>query len=240
MPVLLTVLFCGLLGAIVTVASVVASNLFVHGYTFLSGYEATADPIVFGAMGLAWGLLAGGGGVIWARIRGRGQALATGLGVTLAGIVVVAGGVTAKRHEALPRVPMIDGKELWLQFELRLPADYARPNLPTRGEFRTTGQGFDISGVVLDEDRKETRDGRIVLPGSAPLLRAVRERRLEVFDGNVPWPGFYLSLPAYPTKADMNWTDWFPTDGSAADARLRAHGYQIRYRVRPRDDREEQ
>ena len=226
-------LLCGLGGVLTAILATIGSNQFVHGYNFQSGYEAATEPVVFGGMGLLWGITAGLACAFVPRQSGFGRRVMAGLGVMVAGIAIVSGGVTVQRSMALPQTPTIDGKDLWLEFELRLPSGYAGTgNLPRRGELRTHGQGTDIVNATLDTGQIVMRDGRATIPGEAELRRSARDRQLDVFDGNVPWPSFMLALPGSPTKADMEWSNWYPVDGSKdSDAVRRARGYQIRYRV---------
>jgi hypothetical protein len=234
MPVFLNALLCGIAGAIAAHVAYVQANLFLLDDAVRRGRHPLFDPLAFDALGLLWGLVAGGVCAAWLSASAPWKAALLGLGLTLAGIGAVGAGTTAQRYAALPRTPSIDGKELWLDFELRLPP--GATNLPEHGELRTTGQGNDITGVMVIASRKEIRDGRIVLPGAAELRRAARDRRLEIFDGNTPWPSFQLTLPASPTQADTAWTGWYPAESDDAGTRQKAHGYQIRYRVQMQSD----
>ena len=231
MPILLNALLCSIVGAIAAHLTYTSSNLFILGDVIRRGRHPVFDIVFFDGLGLFWGLVVGGACAAWFRSSGPWKAVLLGGGVTLAGIGVVGGAATASRYVALPRVPMIDGKEVELEFELRVPAGSdAAGVLPAHGELRSTGQGFDISNVGLFAGKVRVSEGRVVIPGRAQLRRAVRERRLDIYDGNVPWPHFMLSLPGNPTKADMDWTDWYPA-ANPTRGQQTMHGYQIRYRV---------
>jgi len=238
MPIFLTALLCGIVGAIAAHIAYIRSNLFILGDTIRHGRHVLFDPLFFDGVGLAWGLLIGAACAAWLRRASPGKAVLLGLGVTMGGIIAVGGGVTAQRYVVMPRTPTIDGKDLWLAFELRLPRDHAGAgSLPQRGELRTHGQGTDIVHAILDPDKMATQEGRVIIPGEAELRRSARDRQLDIFDGNVPWPSFMLALPGNPTKADMAWTGWQPADGGAnSQDHQRARGYQIRYRVVTEDN----
>jgi len=233
MPIFLNALLCGIVGAIGAHMAYVQSNLLILGDTIRRGRHPLFDPLFFDGAGLVWGLLICAACAAWLRHAGPVKATLLGLGVTVAGIIAVGGGLTAQRYVEIPRVPMIDGKDLWLAFELRLPHDRAgTAGSLQRGELRARGQGTDIVNAFLQPDKMVAQDGRVTIPGSAELRRSVRDRQLDIFDGNVPWPSFVLTLPANPTKTDMEWTSWFPADGGGnSQDQQRARGYQIRYRV---------
>ncbi|MDP1909219.1 MAG: hypothetical protein Q8K85_13035, partial [Hyphomicrobium sp.] len=150
MPALGLALICGLGGILAAILATVGSNLLARGYYFQSGYEAMTEPVVFGGMGLLWGLAAGLACAILLRRSGPRRRVMAGLGVTLAGIAIVSGGATVQRYVAFPRTPTIAGKDLWLEFELRLPREYAGVGrLPQSGSLRTHGQGTDIVNATL-------------------------------------------------------------------------------------------
>lgn len=231
MPIFLNALLCSIVGAIAAHLTNTYSNLFILGAAIPSGRHPFFEVVFFVGLGLVWGLVAGGACAAWYPSSSPWKAALLGIGVTLAGIGIIGGGATVNRYMALPRIPMIEGRELDLDFELRLPTGHDGSGvIPANGELRSTGQGVDIINVGLFKDKMRVIEGRVVIPGRAQLRRAVRERRLDIYDGNVPWPHFMLSLPANPTQADMNWTDWHPA-ASPTRGQQTMHGYQIRYRV---------
>jgi len=112
--------------------------------------------------------------------------------------------------------PRIDGRRLWLQVELRLPAGMT--NLPAAED---KASRFTLGSVVRHVQRKsrdgklkfaEARleDGRWVIPGEVLLFTMRGHRSIDFAMGDRSFGGFLIPLPARPGKKFQQWSDWFP------------------------------
>jgi hypothetical protein len=169
---------------LVTLISAVAAAVLAG---FISDAATTAHHVSNMEGGRGWlilicialSFLVGGAiGAIATRVRVKGfiYALVTALGAD-AGLAVVAGAVAMLTADSPPR---IDGHRLHLEFEVMLPA--GEP-LPKQGEDTLTvmATGFiDESYPTLHQAQATQRDGRVVMPGSIPIISHNEHRELIV------------------------------------------------------------
>ncbi len=161
------------------------------------------------------------------------KALGYGLGV-IAGVA----GVIAGAARLLADVPpTIDGETLFLQVEIRWPAEQVTPPAADTGLAALTLHSIpafshtvraSARGALWLEDAHQV-DGRWVAPGAVEVFTSRGSKALDVELGSKHHEGFLLRLPAYPTKRDTVWTDWLPRDGRGGPPR--AKGLTYRYRV---------
>lgn len=203
-----------------------------HNVSNFEGGRAMGLVFVIMPAGFIVGLIVGMV-VSWKMARSgyvKAQAAAIGIAALIASVVF---GVSAMRA---PRVPLIDGNRLVLELEVRLPEGRtAMPDIADEGFsvlFTSRGQGDDRRLADLDVDRVYLSDGRLVIPGVAPMFTTTRQRSFVVNDVGDDYFWFDLPLRAAPTAEDEAWTDWWPAPGQSATADIRGNGgFQIRYRV---------
>lgn len=133
--------------------------------------------------------------------------------------------------------PTLDGKELVLEVEFRLPEGAPRP------DFASGSAAFELRSVVNgvaaawergnfspDEIREE--EGRLILPARVPLFS---RRGLRMIDGKVGEQvvgRFVVPLPSKPGREDLAWSGWMPQP-RPGDAPWPATETSYRYRVQP-------
>ena len=108
--------------------------------------------------------------------------------------------------------PTIDGQELTLQIELRLPPGQTKPasiffDLTSVGKII----GRDL-GVFTYMDDAETRQeqGRWILPGHAALETSKGQRALDVHIDGKALGRFIAPVPAHPGAESLQWSGWLP------------------------------
>lgn len=130
-----------------------------------------------------------------------------------AGLVLIAAGLAALGfYLCADFPPKLEGAELRLEVEIRLPAGESRPT----GETEFT-LGSVVNGVrrasrrgawKLDQARQE--DGRWIVPAEAFLFTSRGLRVITAEQGERMVAGFSVPLPARPGLAYQQWSDWLP------------------------------
>ncbi|MCB9824503.1 MAG: hypothetical protein H6826_04025 [Planctomycetes bacterium] len=163
------------------------------------------------------------------------------LGIAV-GLVAGAAGLAALVARLMADVPpRLDGRELLLDVEVRLPAGQTQlPDIPADQAYVELGA---LKGRVrrravrgplrLDEARLE--DGRLVVPGSADVFTSRGKRVLMVQLGEEPMMGFLVPLPARPRREHLSWSGWLPQPKPPA-APWPDDKASFRFRVRLEDD----
>lgn len=173
--------------------------------------------------GVAWGRRAAQGAASFFRDVGLAAATTTAL-------IAGAGGLAWATAD---HSPTVEGREIELEFEVKIPASSTAPADLKAGGFSanlsTTKSDNRFAELKFDAVRSE--DGARILPGIAGLYSRTTERHLLV--GNWPSQVFALKLPAVPGQADFTWSEWIApfeiADGSPVPP---AQALAVRYRVR--------
>lgn len=180
-------------------------------------------------------------GLVSARIVAAGahpsflRALGIALGVTI-GLGLVSGGI-ARLLADVP--PTIGGEALLLTLEFRFPADQrtspaAPPDagyleLHSVPMFSHTVRASERGALWLEDARQV--DGRWVVPGAVSVFTSRGSRTVSVHLAGDSVQGFLISLPAYPGRKQLEWSDWYPREGRGGPPR--ATGLNYRFRVQP-------
>jgi hypothetical protein len=135
--------------------------------------------------------------------------------------------------------PMIDGKRLELQFELRAPATVKLPEQPDGysirvalySDNRQSGFAFiDWNGITKGAEH-------VTIPGHLSLLTHSKSRSLLASIGNEPAASQFIelkNLSPTPRKQDEVWSDWIFATAQADQSPIPGvERFAIRYRVRP-------
>ena len=160
---------------------------------------------------------------------------AQGISLLVAG--VIAGFLFGIFFVGMDKPPLIDGKHLTLDFELRLPGSVEIPQEP---------DGYAIR-VSLYETRNENRYGfidwksivrqpdQITISGHSDLMTHSADRSLLVavgYESTAPQM-VDVKIPAMPRKEDEAWSQWIPATKRADLSPVpEAERFSVRYRVR--------
>lgn len=158
---------------------------------------------------------------------------------TSSGVVLLLTGIATLLCWALADIPpTVDGKELRLEVELRLPAGETVPAV-----FNEDKNSFTMARVSnhrranswpgkMDFSKATLVNGRWVIPASVFLFTRRGMRVIEIQIEGREMEGFGLPLPASPGMRFVEWSDWLPRmmgkGQSWPDTRL-----SYRFRVRP-------
>jgi hypothetical protein len=193
------------------VASLAVDWCQISGFEGGSGYFVILMALAGGAAGFLIGLI--GSRVVAVRPKpGFLKALGVSVGVVAMFIAVIGG--TARLLADIP--PEIDGETLTLLVEVRWPAAPTPPPAERKG-VGWVRLGRAMGSVVrrsvdgplfVDQARKE--QGRWIVPGAAPIFTSRGQRVLMVGFDSESIGGFIVPLPAHPTSANRQWSEWLP------------------------------
>ena len=154
--------------------------------------------------------------------------------LAIAGLIAAGGGIAYATAKHL-RAPLIDGKQLVLQIELRVPT-----NGRTIEQLQATG-----FNARLDADPDEMPDSSplfsravrtdefITVPMWAPLNSETAPREIAAWDAHESWHTFKVAVPASPQKVDEQWSDWVVSLSPGTENKQRqVEECHARYRVR--------
>ena len=220
-------MLCGIVGSVSTHVVYIRSNLFIVGDLVRRSRHSLYDPLAFVGFGLIWGLLVGGLCGFWLRASHPVIPTFAGLGVTLAGVLVVGGIATWQRYLALPVDSELPGGPIQMEFELRLPPG------------RDSDLGFPVGGQIGSGPRNTTYakllpklaqqvDGRFVLPGIVVVRSARAEQLLQFDDPNWGWVPFEVLLVGL---LGGQWSVWISPTNAQGDSDPE-YDFQMRYRKR--------
>ena len=154
--------------------------------------------------------------------------------LTIAVTIVFGGGIAYALADH-PHPPLINGKELALEIELRVPASGR-----TIADLKALA--FDAR-VDAERDYKPesalfwkqavTIDDFLIIPIWASLHSQTTAREIAVWDAHDSWHTFKLRTPAQPQNIDEAWSDWMVSKFPGADhKRPPLPECHARYRVR--------
>jgi len=177
------------------------------------------------------------GGLILSRFSGGGG-FVKGLGVSSGVMVALAAVAAAIAWFVADIPPTIDGHQLDLMVEVRLPIGAPKPGesggyislAAASGPGRPLGE--QVTGT-LGFSQAHPVDGRWIVPGAVSLFTSSRTRMLiVVLGGDNQSTGFELPLPRHPNASFEKWSAWLP-EGTAQkpwpDTNL-----SYRFRIQPR------
>ncbi|HTE05404.1 MAG TPA: hypothetical protein VK824_04340, partial [Planctomycetota bacterium] len=183
----------------------------ISGFEGKSGYAVAAVALLGGVAGAVIGL------VTARTLAGEGlSGFGKGVGASWAIVLAIAALATGIAWALADIPPTIDGRELLLEVEIKLPADVTMS--PAKGE----GESYLMLGSVVNHtqrrsERGELRPmdarldgGRWVVPGTVPIYTTRGLRSLGIQLNGEPVSGFLIPLPARPGKEFAAWSDWGP------------------------------
>jgi hypothetical protein len=177
-----------------------------------SGYFVIFMALLGSVAGLVIGLVTAG------IMKPEGAAAHWGMAGLAAGAVlsVTAVIVMVCRLRAADVPPRLDGRELMLVAEIKLPAGMAPPTagestdreLTLHSVVRRTARQSQSGKWLPEQARQE--DGRWIVPGSAFLFTGRGQRSLSVRLHGENLIGYLVPLPARPGRKFLEWSEWGP------------------------------
>lgn len=208
----------------------------ISGFEGLSGYFVGTIGLLGGMAGLVIGLVAA------RKVAATGApAFFTGLGLSC-GIVAGMAGVAALISWMLADIPpKIDGRELDLAVEIRLPIGEAiSPGSVVSDSYLTLGSVNPLTHVQRRSERgtllvSEARyvNGRWIIPGSVGIFTTRGHRSIEVVLGGKSRAGFIVPVPGRPGLKYEQWSEWLPRSGQDGKPWPETE-YSYRFRVERR------
>lgn len=181
------------------------SGFAVVGLTLVGTIVGCVLAFVAARVVVAWGWAGFGGQLLWA------------MGMCMAALAIVA--IITRCLADVP--PTVDGRELDMLVEMRLPADQIEKPQYGKGEatielgamatFKRVVRARRTGVLHVDQARQE--DGRWIVPGEVGVF-TTRGKRILLITLGPKSEGFLVPLPAHPTGGDMAWSDWLPRDVS--------------------------
>jgi hypothetical protein len=201
----------------------------------MEGGRGMMVMFVCGPMGMIAGFLIGLVVGIWSKRPGFAGFL-IGQGWSVLILAVIAGIFAGVFYLASDKPPKIAGKELALDFELRVPASAKLPEQPDGYAVRVSLYENDRNNRYAFIDWQSIARGpeQITIPGHTELMTHSDSRSLLVSLGDQPMPQlFEVKLPPVPSREHETWTDWITATQRADLTTLpKGEGFSIRYRVR--------
>lgn len=159
-------------------------------------------------------------------------------GLSLASLIGLGAIVTGLFWIGADKPPVIGGKTLTLDFELRVPPGVAFPAEPAYSNVHASLYANDRDNRVAEIDfHSIRREGdNVIAPGTAPLMSHSSNRSLLAqIEGESGSSQFIpVKLPPSPRKADEAWSDWIVADEQADLSPIpEPQRMAVRYRVRP-------
>jgi hypothetical protein len=183
----------------------------ISGFEGGSGYAVIAIALVGGIVGLVVGLVA-------SRIvaAGAGPGFLKGLGSAWGAALALAALITSICWAFADIPPAIDGHELMLEVEIKLPVGVT--NSPALGVGESHLNLGSLSGHtqrkahdgMLNPAAARLEDGRWIVPGEVLVFTMRGKRALDIELNGEQIQGFMVPLPARPGKRFEEWSQWGP------------------------------
>jgi len=203
-------------GALGLLAGGLVMNACVRWYR-ISSFEGGSGYAVIGVAllgGVAGAIL----GLVTSRmLTGEGMpGFLKGVGVAWGAVLVIAALAAGIAFALADIPPTLDGNELMLEVEIKLPVEVKKS--PAKGK----GESFlGLASVVNHTQRKSERgelcptdarldDGRWVVPGSVHIYTTRGLRSLDIQLNGEEVLGFLVPLPGHPGKEFLTWSEWGP------------------------------
>jgi hypothetical protein len=207
----------------------------------MEGQRGMTVIFLFAPLGLVVGFLIGVISALRTRWSGVVGFIKT-QGLSILITIAIAAAVSGLLWLGADKPPKIDGKELGLEFELKIP-----PAIQIRAELND-----DTIRASLYVDNTENRhasidlksmtkqDSYLIVSGTVELMSHSANRSLFASIGNEPGASQFIdlrNLPAAPRKENETWSDWtLATQRADLTPVPEPERIAVRYRVRPVDD----
>jgi MFS family permease len=163
-------------------------------------------------------------------------------GLSIVIVIAIAAAVSGLLWLGADKPPKIDGKELVLEFELKIPPAIQIPaelkDDTIRASLYANNKDNRHAGIDLKSMTKQ--DGYVIVSGTAALMSHSANRSLFASIGNEPGGSQFIdlkTLPAAPRKENEIWSDWtLATQRGDLTPVPESERIAVRYRVRPVDN----
>lgn len=163
-------------------------------------------------------------------------------GLSILIMIAIGGAVSGLLWLGADKPPKIDGKELALEFELKIPPRIQIPeelnDYTIRASLYANNKDNRHASIDLKSIRKQ--DSYLIVSGTAALMSHSANRSLLASIGNEPGASQFIdlkTLPAAPRKENETWSDWtLATQRADLTPVPELERIAVRYRVRPVDN----
>ena len=163
-------------------------------------------------------------------------------GLSIVIVIAIAAAVSGLLWLRADKPPKIDGKELLLEFELKIPPALQIPeelnDYTVRASLYANNMDNRHASIDLKSIRKQ--DSYVVVSGTAALMSHSANRSLLASIGNEPGASQFIdlkTLPAAPRNENEIWSDWtLATQRADLTPVPETERIAVRYRVRPVDN----
>ena len=206
----------------------------------MEGQRGMAVIFLFAPLGLVVGFIIG----VIAALRTRWSGVIGFLktqGLSILIMIAIGGAVSGLLWLGADKPPKIDGKELALEFELKIPPPIQIPeelnDYTIRASLYANNKDNCHASIDLKSIRKQ--DSYLIVSGTAALMSHSANRSLLASIGNEPGASQFIdlkTLPAAPRKENEIWSDWtLATQRADLTPVPETERIAVRYRVRPVD-----
>ena len=134
-------------------------------------------------------------------------------GLSLAIVVALTGIVSCILYIAAEKPPTIDGKQLGLEFELRVPATIQITDADLSSHGVSVGldsPGREVRICFIDSQSLRKNGNEMILSGTIPIVWHAADRQLFTSIGNLRNGSQLIpvDVPAAPRKEDEQWSAW--------------------------------
>jgi MFS family permease len=207
----------------------------------MEGQRGMAVIFLFAPLGLVVGFLIG----IIAALRTRWSGVVGFIktqGLSILIVIAIAAAVSGLLWLGADKPPKIEGKELALEFELKIPPAIQIPeelnDYTIRASLYANNKNNRYASIDLKSMTKQ--DGYVIVSGIAALMSHSANRSLFASIGNEPGASQFIdlkTLPAVPRKENETWSDWtLATQRADLTPVPEIERIAVRYRVRPVDN----
>jgi hypothetical protein len=204
----------------------------------MEGQRGMAVIFLFAPLGLVVGFLIG----VIAALRTRGSGFIKTQALSILIVIAIGGAVSGVLWLGANKPPKIGGKELVLEFELRIPPAIQIPAELNDDTIRASlyVDNRDNRHASIDLKSMTKQDSYLIVSGTVELMSHSANRSLFASIGNEPGASQFIdlkTLPAAPRKENETWSDWtLATQRADLTPVPETERIAVRYRVRPVDN----
>jgi MFS family permease len=207
----------------------------------MEGQRGMAVIFLFAPLGLIVGFLIGVIAALSTRWGGFVGFIKT-QALSILIVIAIGGAVSGLLWLGADKPPKIDGKELVLEFELKIPPTIQIPQEVNDYTIHASLYADNKENRVASIDVKSItkQDGYVIISGTVALMSHSANRSLFASIGNEPGASQFIdlkTLPAAPRKENETWSDWtLATQRTDLSPVPEPERIAVRYRVRPIDN----